>query len=150
MLTGIPLLLVIFLAIVFIVIASSVWKLHPFSALLLATVGTGIAAGMPLQEIVAAINGGFGGLMGYIGLIVVMGSIIGIILEKSGAAIRIADLILNLVGKKRPALAMSLIGATVSIPVFCDSGFIILSGLNNAISKKTGVKKATYISHSYS
>ncbi len=143
MLTGLPLLLVIFLAIAFIVVASSIWKLHPFLALLLASLGTGIAVGMPFQEIIAAINGGFGGLMGYIGLIVVIGSIIGTILEKSGAAMRIADLILKLVGKKRPALAMSLIGATVSIPVFCDSGFIILSGLNSALSQKTGVKKAT-------
>ncbi|MFQ5448218.1 MAG: GntP family permease, partial [Saprospiraceae bacterium] len=63
--------------------------------------------------------------------------------ERSGAAIRIADLILNIVGKKRPALAMSIIGATVSIPVFCDSGFIILSGLNDALARKTKVKKAT-------
>ena len=143
MLSGIPLLLVIFFAIVFIVLASSVGKLHPFVALLLASFGVGIFVGLPLQEIVKAINNGFGGLMGYIGLIVVMGSIIGIILEKSGAAFRIADLILKLVGKKRPALAMSLIGAVVSIPVFCDSGFIILNGLNNALAKKTQVKKAT-------
>jgi len=143
MLTGIPLLLVIFSAILFIVLSSSIGKLHPFVALLLASFGVGIFVGMPLSEIVKAINNGFGGLMGYIGLIVVMGSIIGIILEKSGAAFRIADLILKMVGKKRPALAMSLIGAVVSIPVFCDSGFIILNGLNNALAKKTNVKKAT-------
>jgi GntP family gluconate:H+ symporter len=143
MLTGIPLLLVIFFAIAFIVVASSVWKVHPFVALLLATFGAGLAVGMPLPEVLAAVNSGFGGLMGYIGLIVVLGSIIGVILEKSGAAMRMADVILNLVGKKRPALAMSLIGATVSIPVFCDSGFIILSGLNNALAKKTAAKKAT-------
>lgn len=143
MLSGIPLLLVIFLAVIFIIIASSIGKLHPFVALMLASFGVGIFVGMPLPEIVNAINNGFGGLMGYIGLIVVMGSIIGIILEKSGAAFRIADLIIKLVGKKRPALAMSLIGAVVSIPVFCDSGFIILNGLNNALAKKTKVKKAT-------
>ena len=143
MLTGIPLLLIIFIAILFIVVASSIGKLHPFVALLLASFGVGVFVGMPLSEIVSAINNGFGGLMGYIGLIVVMGSIIGIILEKSGAAFRIADLILKIVGKKRPALAMSLIGAVVSIPVFCDSGFIILNGLNNALAKKTKVKKAT-------
>ncbi|MFK7935664.1 MAG: GntP family permease [Saprospiraceae bacterium] len=143
MLTGIPLLLLIFLAIIFIVIASAVWKVHPFVSLLTATFGVGIAVGMPLNEVIASVNSGFGGLMGYIGLIVVMGSIIGIILEKSGAALRIADLILNLLGEKRPALAMALIGATVSIPVFCDSGFIILSGLNKAVAQRTGTKQAT-------
>ena len=143
MLTGIPLLLLIFLSIAFIIVASSIGKAHPFVVLLLATFGVGLGVGMPFPEILSAINSGFGGLMGYIGLIVAIGSIIGVILEKSGAALRIADLILNVVGKNRPALAMSLIGATVSIPVFCDSGFIILSGLNNALAKKTGAKKAT-------
>lgn len=143
MLSGIPLLLIIFLAIIFIVFSASVWKLHPFIGLLLASFGVGLSVGMPLPDLIAAINNGFGGLMGYIGLIVVLGSIIGVFLEKSGAALRIASLILKIVGKKRPALAMSIIGATVSIPVFCDSGFIILSGLNKAIAKKTGAKKAT-------
>ncbi|WP_103867565.1 GntP family permease [Aquimarina sp. I32.4] len=143
MLTGIPLLIVIFLAIVFIVVASSLWKLHPFVALLLATIMVGLTVGMPLQTIILSINKGFGGLMGYIGLIVIMGSVIGAILEKSGGAMRIADLVLKLVGKKRPALAMSLIGATVSVPVFCDSGFIILSGLNKALAKQTSTKQAT-------
>jgi GntP family gluconate:H+ symporter len=143
MLTGLPLLLVILLAVAFVVVASSKLKLHPFLALLLASLGTGLAAGLPLQDLIAAINGGFGGLMGYIGLVVVIGSMIGTVLEKSGAAMRIATLILRLVGNKRPALAMSIIGATVSIPVFCDSGFIILSGLNSALSRKTGAKKAS-------
>jgi GntP family gluconate:H+ symporter len=143
MLTGIPLLLLIFGAIIFIVVASSVWKVHPFIALMLATFGVGLGVGMPLADVLKNVNSGFGGLMAYIGLIVVIGSIIGIILEKSGAAMRIAELILKLVGERRPALALSLIGATVSVPVFCDSGFIILSGLNGAIARKTGASKAT-------
>ena len=143
MVTGIPLLIIIFLAIAFIVISSSYWKLHPFVGLLLASFGVGLAVGVPLPEVIVSVNKGFGGLMGYIGLIVVFGSIIGVILERSGAAMKIADLVLNLVGKKRPALAMSIIGATVSIPVFCDSGFIILSGLNNALAKRSKAKKAT-------
>lgn len=143
MLSGIPLLIAILFSIVFIVLASAVWKWHPLLALFAATVGLGITVGMPLPDLIQAINSGFGSLMGYIGLIVVFGSIIGIILEKSGAAMRIAELILQLLGEKRPALAMALIGATVSIPVFCDSGFIILSGLNKALARRTGVKQAS-------
>lgn len=143
MLNGIALIGIIIVAIVFIVLASSKWKWHPFLAILTATIGVGLAVQMPLNTIIQSINNGFGSLMGYIGLIVVMGSIIGVILEKSGAAMKIAQLILQLVGKKRPALAMSFIGATVSIPVFCDSGFIILAGLNNALAKTAKVKKAS-------
>ncbi len=143
MLSGMPLLLLIFGAIIFIVVASSIWKMHPFVALILATFGVGLISGMPLSDVIKHTSSGFGSLMAYIGLIVIIGSIIGVILEKSGAAMRIAEIILRLVGENRPALALSLIGATVSIPVFCDSGFIILSGLNGAIAKRTNVSKAT-------
>ena len=136
MLANYSIFILLLLAIVFIVVASSKWKVHPFLALITASIGLGLASNMPLQEVILAINNGFGSLMGYIGLIVIMGSIIGVILEKSGAALKIATMILDLVGKKRPTMAMSLIGATVSIPVFCDSGFIILSSLNDAIAKK--------------
>lgn len=143
MLEGPILLFIIAVAVVFIIISSSILKLHPFIALLLATFGVGIAVGMPLLEIVENVNAGFGSLMGSIGLLVVIGSIIGVILEKSGAAIKIADTILNVLGKKRPALAMSVIGAAVSIPVFCDSGFIILSRLPKVLAERTKVTKAT-------
>ena len=98
MATGVSLLIIIFLAIAFIVVASAYWKLHPFVGLLLASFAVGIFVGVPLPDIIQSINNGFGGLMGYIGLIVVFGSIIGVILERSGAAMKIADLVLNLVG----------------------------------------------------
>ena len=72
-----------------------------------------------------------------IGLMVILGCVIGAILDKSGAAIKVADIILNLFGKKYPSFAMAVIGAIVGIPVFCDSGFIILSKLNKIVAKKT-------------
>lgn len=142
MVSGAALLLIIFLAVIFIVFSASVLKLHPFLALLLATLFTGLAVGMPLKQILDAINQGFGNLLGSIGMVVVLGSAIGVALEKSGAALQIANLVISLVGKKRPALAMGIIGAVVGIPVFCDSGFIILSSLAKALAKKTGKKYA--------
>jgi GntP family gluconate:H+ symporter len=141
MLTGIPLLLAIIAAIVLIIVLSARLGVHPLLSLLSATLFLGLVAGMPLSGLITAINEGFGGLMGYIGLIVVFGSIIGYILEKSGAAHRLAIALLSSVGKGRPALTMSAIGAITSIPVFCDSGFIILSGLNDAVARQSGVKK---------
>jgi len=143
MLSGISLLVVIGLSIVFILIASSVFRLHPFLSLFLATLFLGFTVGIPGAAILEAVNTGFGSLLGYIGIIVILGSIIGVILEKSGAALRIADLILGLVGPKRPTLAMTLIGSVVSIPVFCDSGFIILSGLNKSIADRTKVARGS-------
>lgn len=133
---GFALILLIIAGVIFIVFSTVKLKLHPFLSLLIAAFGIGIIAGLPLAEVVEAVNGGFGGLMGSIGLVIVFGTIIGVILEKSGAALRMAEVVLRIVGEKRPQMAMSLIGAIVSIPVFCDSGYVILSSLKKALAKK--------------
>ncbi|AHM59813.1 H+ symporter [Flammeovirgaceae bacterium 311] len=139
-----PLLFVILISgVAFIVLATAKFKLHPFLGLLIAAFGVGIAAGVPLNEVVQAINGGFGDLMSYIGIVIVAGTIIGKILDKSGAALRMAETVLRVVGESRPQLAMSLIGAIVSIPVFCDSAYIILSSLNKALAKRAKVSLAS-------
>jgi H+/gluconate symporter and related permeases len=104
MLSGISLLVVIFLAVVFIIITASVFKLHPFLSLLLATLLTGLVVGVPLKQILDAVNQGFGNLLGSIGLVVILGSMIGIVLEKSGAALQIANLVIALVGKNKPGI----------------------------------------------
>ncbi len=84
-----------------------------------------------------------GGLMKSIGIVIVAGTIIGVILEKSGAAYRMAEVVLRVIGEKRPQLAMSIIGYIVSIPVFCDSGFIILASLKKALAKRSKVAIAS-------
>ena len=137
MVQGPMLVIVLLLAIIFIVLTTSKLKLHPFLSLILAAYGLAFAAGMPSDKISGVITGGFGGTLTSIGIVILAGCIIGTILEKSGAAIKMAEIIIKLVGEKRPTLAMSIIGYIVSIPVFCDSGFIILSSLNKTIAKKT-------------
>ncbi|MFC1483599.1 GntP family permease [Candidatus Neomarinimicrobiota bacterium] len=143
MLEGFPLIIILIGAIFGIILLISVLKVHPFLALILASIGVGLIVGMPLQDILVSITSGFGGLMGYIGLVIVFGTIIGTILEKSGGALKMADIILRIVGYSRPASAMSIIGAIVSIPVFCDSGFVILSKLNKALASKAKVPRVT-------
>ena len=85
---------------------------------------------------------GFGGTAEKIGIVIIAGTIIGVFLEKTGAALTMAETVLKWVGAKRPAMAMSIIGYITSIPVFCDSGFVILSALNKSLSKKSGVSMA--------
>lgn len=143
MLHGPLLILVLLLSIGFVVIATAKWRLHPFFSLLFAAFGLGIFAGMPLPEVVKTINEGFGELMGSIGLVIVAGTVIGHILEKSGAALRMAEVVLRRVGEKRPQLAMSLIGSIVSVPVFCDSGYVILSSLKKSLAKRAKVPLAS-------
>ncbi|HSO56614.1 GntP family permease [Paenisporosarcina macmurdoensis] len=134
---------IILLGVVMIVVATAVFKVHPFLALLFSAFFVGIASGMPLLTVVENVNTGFGGLMTSIGLVIVAGTIIGVILEKSGAAFRMAEVVLRLIGEKRPQLAMSIIGYIVSIPVFCDSGYIILSSLKKALAKRAKVTVAS-------
>lgn len=136
-------LVIVFLAIGFIVLSSTIFKLHPLAGLLLAAIGVGISAGLPIDHLAEIIGKGFGDLMAKIGLMVILGCVIGAILDQSGAAIKVADVILKWFGKKHPALAMSLIGAIVGIPVFCDSGFIILHKLNQVVAKRTNINLAT-------
>lgn len=135
-------LIILVLCILFIVLSSTKIKLHPFLALLLAAIGFGVFTGMPLSQVVQSINTGFGNTLGYIGIVIVAGTIIGVFLECSGGAYTLADRILKVIGEKRVPLAMALIGWVVSIPVFADSGFVILSPLNRALSKRAKISLA--------
>ncbi|ALS79539.1 gluconate transporter [Planococcus kocurii] len=134
---------VIALSVILVVLLTAVFKVHPFLSLLIGAFFMGIASGMPLADVVLNVNEGFGGLMTNIGIVIVAGTIIGVILEKSGAAYRMAEVVLRLIGEKRPQLAMSIIGFIVSIPVFCDSGFIILSSLRKALARRAKVSMAS-------
>ncbi len=158
MITGFSLLLIIAVAILFIVIACSRFKWHPFLALLIASLFTGLTVGLPLKEIVISANEGFGNMMTHIGLVVVLGTLIGAVLEKSGATLCIADAIIRFFGKNKPVLAITVIGAVVGIPIFCDSGFVILNGLTKPLSRETkrsytaivnGLAGGLYITHTF-
>jgi len=133
------LILLLIASILFIVISTSKFHFHPFLALLFAAVGFGLCARMPLGEIVKSINGGFGGTIGSIGIVIIAGVIIGTFLEHSGGAFAMAERVLKIIGEKHVPLAMSIIGYFVSIPVFADSGFVILTPLNRALSKKAKI-----------
>jgi GntP family gluconate:H+ symporter len=130
------------LAIVFIIVATTRLGLHPFLALLLAAMGFGLLAGMPPNEVVASVNQGFGGILGYIGIVILAGSIIGTFLERSGGALRLAEAVLRITGRRNVPAAMGVVGYTVSLPVFCDSGFVILSPLSKALAHRTGTTLA--------
>lgn len=135
---SVGLILVLLISVLFIILGTTKLKLHPFLVLLLASYLTGVLAGLPAAEIVSVITAGFGNIMAYIGIVIILGTIIGTILEKSNAAVKLAEIVLKMVGKRFPGLAMSIIGLLVSIPVFCDSAYIILSSLKKSIQKQTG------------
>jgi GntP family gluconate:H+ symporter len=134
---GLWLIFVLIISVLFIIVGTTRLKLHPFLVLLLASYLAGALAGLAIENIALSIARGFGDIMAYIGIVIVLGTIIGTVLEKSNAAIKLAELVLKLVGKRFPALAMSIIGYIVSIPVFCDSAYVILSSLKKSLVHQT-------------
>lgn len=136
------LLLLLGLSVLFVVGATVKLKLHPFLALIMVAFGFGILARMPLADVVSSVNAGFGDTIGYIGIVILAGSIIGTFLERSGGAYRLAESMLRVTGERNVPLAMTAVGYVVSIPVFCDSGFVLLSPLNRALARKTGLPLA--------
>ncbi len=132
-------LIFLLIVIALIIIATTKFKLHPFLTLLLAATAMGFLAGLNSETIVLKITEGFGSTLKSIGIVIACGTIIGTFLERSGGAKQMAASVLKLVGERKSPLAMSITGFVVSIPVFCDSGFVILSTLNKALSKKTGI-----------
>ena len=133
------LVLILAVLIVFIVLATTKLKLHPFLALLAAALLAGLAYQLPPLEIGGHIARGFGGILGGIGIVIAFGTIIGVILERSGAAITMAETVIRLLGERFPTLTISIIGYLVSIPVFCDSGYVILNSLKNALAARMKV-----------
>ncbi len=132
------LIVVLLVSVGFIILGTTKLKMHPFIVLLLASYLAGTMAGIPATQIASVITSGFGNIMAYIGIVIILGTIIGTILEKSHAAVKLAEMVMKIVGKRYPALAMSLVGYIVSIPVFCDSAFVILSSLKKSLIQKTG------------
>lgn len=122
-------------------------KVQAFLALIICTVIVGVVGGMPLSNttledgttlgIVNSITGGFGSTLGSIGIIIGFGVMMGQIFEVTGAAKRMAYTFLKLFGQKREEEALCLTGFLVSIPIFCDSGFVVLSPIAKAISRAT-------------
>ena len=129
-------------SIVLIVLLINKFHLHPFLALFAVAIFFGLISGMNYELIIESINVGFGGTLGNIGLVIIFGVIIGAFLENTGGAYALAERVLKWVGRKRVTVAMGILGYFVSIPVFADSGFILLSPLNKGLSKKAGISLA--------
>jgi gluconate:H+ symporter, GntP family len=140
---GAGLLLVLVLLVVIIMLATGRWRADAFLLLVACAFVFGISAGMGIKPTLDAINKGFGGTLGGVGLVIIFGAVIGAFLERTGASGAIAAAMLRLVGKKRTPLAMSLTGFVVSIPVFCDSGFIVLVPLVKALARKAAAGRLT-------
>ena len=162
--TGIPLMIAFVIAIIVMIVAISKYHVHPFLSILGVSVIFGLIGGIPLVKvgktpgIADVISAGFAGTFNSIGIVIIMGALVGTLLEKTGAALKMADCVVKLVGKNNTSLAVLIMGWIVSIPVFCDSGFVILNPIRKALVRRThasGVATAVamsmglYITHCF-
>jgi len=127
------------LGIVVIIVLTARYRLHAFFALMIACLVTGFGLQMHLPVLLEVTRQGFGNVMKSLGFIIVLGTTLGALLEHSGSTRVMAGYILKKVGERNASLAISLTGFLVGLPVFCDSGFIVLSGLNNSLARRTGI-----------
>ena len=130
-------LFILSICVIWIIFGSTYLKIHPFLILLSASIFLAFGIGIPNEEIGKLIGRGFGRTFESIGLLIIYGTIIGVILEKSNATKSIANKIIKSVSNLPIPFVVSFIGYIVSIPVFCDSAFVILNSLNKSLSEKT-------------
>jgi GntP family gluconate:H+ symporter len=130
-------LLSIFIAILWIVVGTSKVKLHPFLVLFSAALLLAFLLGLSPTETLRLIQKGLGNIIQNIGLLILFGTIIGVALEQSKGTLSIAQGVLKYLHRLPLPYAVSCIGYLVSIPVFCDAAFVILSHLNKTLSEKT-------------
>ncbi len=136
--TTIGTLLIFAAAIVLMVVAIARWKVHPFLAILGTAILLAVVLGVPYTDLPDVIGKGIGGVFSGIALVIIFGTLIGSVLERTGGAVALARAVERVVGKRHPRLAMMLIGWIVSIPVFCDSGFVLVSPIGKSLARRSG------------
>jgi gluconate transporter len=131
------LLIVLFSVITLLVLI--VKKIHPVLALLVVSIATGFALGMPAKKILASIQEGAGSTLGSVALVIILGAILGKWMEESGAAHQITSTLVKKFGVKYIQWAVLLTGFLVGLPMFYNAGFVILIPLVFTIALETGL-----------
>jgi GntP family gluconate:H+ symporter len=138
-------LLIILVALGLILLAIVKYDIHPFLALFVGAIIYGLMMGMPTDLIVKSISEGFGGVMGSVGLLILLGVIMGTFLEKTGGAIVIANRILKWIGEKFVNLSLMLSGWVLSVPIFGDSTIIMMNPIAKSLASKSKISYAATI-----
>jgi gluconate:H+ symporter, GntP family len=128
--------ILLIISILLIILLSSKFKFNTFYVLFVVAILVGLTAQFSGEEVMKNLKLGFGHTLEKIGLLIILGTTLGVILDKTNATISIANFILEKTGEKYAGVAITLIGFIIGLPIFCDSGFIVLSGLLYSLGKK--------------
>lgn len=115
------------------------FKVHPFIALIIAAGFLGLTSGMPVDKIIKAFQDGFGGVLGFVGIILALGTMLGKMMADSGGADQIAQTLVRAFGKEKVQWAMMFAAFLVGIPLFFEIGFVLLIPLVFIVARRTGV-----------
>jgi len=126
-------------AVIALIVLIARFKVHPFVVLVVVSLAMGTAAGMPLGTVVKAFQDGVGGVLGFIAIVVALGTMLGKLMAESGGATRIATTLIALFGEKRVHWAIMFVAFIVGIPVFFQVGFVLLVPLVFTIARRTGM-----------
>ena len=126
-------------AVVALIVLIARFKLHPFVVLVVVSLALGIVAGMPLGSVVKAFQDGVGGVLGFIAIVVALGTMLGKMMAESGGATRIATTLIAMFGERRVHWAIMFVAFIVGIPVFFQVGFVLLIPLVFTIARRTGM-----------
>jgi len=130
--------LLVLISIILIIALTTRFRLHAFTALFIVSLLLA-AVTLPAGSIVSTLKEGFGSTMASIGVLIIFGAMIGVILARTGATLSIAGYMLSKTGERRSPVALGLTGFITGLPIFCDSGFIVLSGLARSLSRKSSL-----------
>lgn len=115
------------------------WRVHPFIALTLAAGFLGLTSGMPVDLVMKSFQDGFGGVLGFVGIVLGLGTMLGKMMAESGGADRIARTLVDAFGRERVHWAMMFAAFLVGIPLFFEIGFVLLIPLVFIVARRTGV-----------
>lgn len=114
------------------------WRIHAFVALVVISLLTAVATGIPVGSIVPTLTGGFGGTLASVALLVGLGAMLGRMLETSGGAIVLTNALINKFGEKRAPLALSIASLLFGFPIFFDAGLVVMLPIIFTVARRLG------------
>jgi GntP family gluconate:H+ symporter len=118
-----------------------IWvRLHAFLVLIVVSLLTAIATGIPLDQVVPTLVSGFGTTLGSVALLIGLGAVLGRLIEASGGAKAVADKMVEIFGEKRAAFALGITSLILGFPIFFDAGLIVMLPIIFAVARRIGGK----------
>lgn len=137
--------ILLIISVISIIVLSSYYKFNTFFVLIFVALSVGLVAGISGEQVIKVLKAGFGATMEKVGLLIILGAVLGILLDKSKATLSLAQYILSKTGEKYAPLAITLVGFLIGLPIFCDSGFIVLIGLTLSLGHKIPKSQLTLV-----